>query len=164
MTIRDNHFTTFEREKNLVISPSVIATFIGIAQPEKWDYPLPRNQPLPKNLFHVFGTELVGARHPWDTGTISHGILTPKYRFLNWFYSAKLEHCGHTATVNHQHGLALYHIGKGNLVNVPIMIYKVKVKIPSTTRNATLPFGVLLNQFLLSKEVDWRQLDAISED
>ena len=31
MSIRDNDFTTFIRGKNIVISPSVIASFIGIA-------------------------------------------------------------------------------------------------------------------------------------
>ena len=41
------------------------------------------------------------------------------------------------------------------------MIYNVMVKIPSAARNATLPFVVLLTHFLMSKEVDWGQLDAV---
>ncbi|KAJ8636593.1 hypothetical protein MRB53_010860 [Persea americana] len=52
--------------------------------------------------------------------------------------ASKQEPRGHTATDNHQHGMALYHIGMRNLVNVPLMIYNVMVKIPSAARNASL--------------------------
>ncbi|KAJ8630335.1 hypothetical protein MRB53_023658 [Persea americana] len=58
MTIRDGDFTTFVRGKTLVISPSVLASFLDIEEPEEWDYPLPPNQPLDKSLFNGFGTEL----------------------------------------------------------------------------------------------------------
>ncbi|XXG54421.1 hypothetical protein AAC387_Pa03g2304 [Persea americana] len=34
--------------------------------------------------------------------------------------------------------MALYHIGMRNLVNVPVVIYNVMVKIPSAARNASL--------------------------
>lgn len=69
MTIREGDFITFVRRKNVVISPSVLASFIGIEEPEEWDYPLAPNQLLDRSLFHVFGMELVSARHPWATGT-----------------------------------------------------------------------------------------------
>ena len=49
----------------------------------------------------------------------------------------------------------------GNSVNVPLMIYNAMVKLPNAARNATLPFGVLITWFLMSQEVDWRQLDAV---
>lgn len=108
MTIRDGDFTTFVHGKTLVISPSVLASSLDFEEPEEWDYPLPPNQPLDKSLFNSFGTELVGARHPWPTSVLAHGILQSKCRFLNWFYSINLEPHLHTTTINHQHGMALF--------------------------------------------------------
>lgn len=79
--------------------------------------------------------------------------MTGDYRLLNRFVCHNLEPRGRTSNVNQKNGYLLYTIGTGKSINVPLVIVNGMLRMLNAAKNATLPYGVLITQFLMYKGV-----------
>ena len=87
----------------------------------------------------------------WIERVLPHGRLTTEYRFLNLFVCHNLDPRGHTFDVSEKNAYLLHAIGTGKQINVPLVVLQVMMRLLTAATNATLPFGVLITQYLIWK-------------
>ena len=153
---------TYVLGKWIMITTGDIADFIDIPMVENQDYPIPKNSQFPID-YDLVGTTICGVDTRWPGGILPHGNLTTEYQFLNRFVCHNPEPMGHTSEVNHKNGYLLYCIGTGKQVNIPQVIMNVLIRTMTAKKNSILPYGVLITEFLLWKEVPKKSNEVIQK-